>query len=127
MHYNDLPNNTCIADINGVDCNEFLQLVGDNIRKTRWAGELTQQGVANKGFSLRHIQLMERGDGNPTLATLHELADALDTTVAALVDVDPAATVRAVKALEAANPSAPKRGRKARVVTKPKRKKAKKK
>lgn len=99
-----------------MESSEFIVRVGENIRRTRWAAELTQEGLAARGFSLRHVQLMERGTGNPTLVTLHELARALETTVAALVDIDPDETLKAKAALAKANPSPPKRGRKRRVV-----------
>lgn len=49
---------------------------------------MTQEEVAAQGISYRYYQEIERGQRNPTLRTLFTLARILNTTVAALVDVE---------------------------------------
>lgn len=61
----------------------------------------------------RYYQEIERGESNPTLQTLFTVAQFLGVTVAALVDVDHAATERARQRLSR-KASPPPRGRKPR-------------
>jgi len=65
----------------------FTRAVGANVRKARLLRGLTQEQVAARGFTYRFFQELERGVRNPSLRMLHELATALDVTVADLVDV----------------------------------------
>ncbi len=90
----------------------YLRRVGENLRRARWASGLTQEGVAAHGISYRYYQELERGARNPTLRTLHHLARVLGTTVAALCNVDAAATARAAERMADYKLTAPKRGRK---------------
>lgn len=91
---------------------DFLQRIGANVRKARWAANLTQEELAAKTITLGYLRQIERGTRNPSAETLFVLARALNVTPATLIDVDPAATDRAQERLRAAKPAAPKKGRK---------------
>jgi transcriptional regulator with XRE-family HTH domain len=95
----------------------LLHILGQNIRRARWAKGLTQQEVAAHGLSFRYFQELERGQRNPTLRTLAELAEILGTTVAALVETEPGEQVRKRRTLAELPATAPKRGRKSRKTT----------
>ena len=100
-----------------MDAKKLQRLVGKNLRQARWAAGLTQEDLASRQFkgrpviSYRYYQELERGMRNPTLGTLAMLADVLDVTVAALVDVDQQATVLAKARLASAPGNPPRRGR----------------
>lgn len=70
-----------------MDFSVYTRAVGANVRKARLRRGLTQEQVAARGFTYRFFQELERGVRNPSLRMLHELATALDVTVADLVDV----------------------------------------
>lgn len=97
-----------------MDFADFLQKLGDNLRKARWAAGLTQEQVAARGISYRYYQELERGQRNPTLRTLSEIAQILNVPVAALVEVDPGEQVRARVTLDELDVAPPKRGRRPR-------------
>jgi transcriptional regulator with XRE-family HTH domain len=92
----------------------YLRRIGQNVRRARWAAGLTQEAVAAHGITYRYYQEIERGARNPTLRTLHHLAQVLHTTVAALCNVEPQATLRAAERLADYRLTPPKRGRKPR-------------
>jgi len=95
-----------------VDFDVFLHQFGENLQRARWASGLTQEQVAAQGITYRHYQELERGQGNPTLQTLHLLAEILDVPVAYMVDTDPKATTSTRERLATMNLTPPKRGRK---------------
>ena len=95
-----------------MDFSELTRLIGNNLRKARWAKGLTQQQVAEKGMSLRYYQELERGQRNPTLRILADLAQILDTSVAALTEIEGGEVVRQRQTLGELDVSPPKRGRK---------------
>ena len=65
---------------------DMRKLVGENVRRLRIAQELTQEQFAERsGFSQQYISDLERGQRNPTVVSLYELAQALKTTPADLV------------------------------------------
>ena len=65
---------------------DMRRLVGQNVRRYRLAGEMTQEQLAEKaGFAQQYISDLERGLRNPTAVTLFELSQALDCTPADLV------------------------------------------
>ena len=65
------------------------RLVGRNLRQARKAKGLTQEQLSERtGFAQQHLSALERGQGNPTVVTLWELAQVLDVTVASLVTPD---------------------------------------
>ena len=90
----------------------LMKKVGDNIRTARWLAGWTQQDVASCGISYRYYQELERGQRNPTLRTLTEIADILGVNVADLVDV-PGARV-SKPPLSARKAKQPRRGRRPR-------------
>jgi transcriptional regulator with XRE-family HTH domain len=64
-------------------------LVGRNLRRARKAKGLTQEQLSERtGVAQQHLSELERGNGNPTVVTLYELAQVLDVTVVMLVSPD---------------------------------------
>ena len=60
---------------------DMRKLVGRNIRRIRVARQMTQEQFAEaSGFSQQYISDLERGRRNPTVVSLYEMAQALDTT-----------------------------------------------
>ena len=60
--------------------------VGHEIRERRTAMRLSQEKLAEAaGLNQTSISLLERGEHSPTLTTLESLAEALETTLTALV------------------------------------------
>lgn len=91
-----------------MELDELQRLVGKNIQKARWIRGLTQEQV--NGITLRYYQELERGKRNPTLATLLNLAEQFEVSVADLVNV-PGGRPAKIK-LEDRKATAPKAGRK---------------
>jgi transcriptional regulator with XRE-family HTH domain len=91
-----------------VEFASFIRQVGANLRRARWAAEMTQEEVAAAALTFRLLAELERGRGNPTLRTLFLLAKALDVTVKDLVDVEKSSR----PPLNARKATPPKRGRK---------------
>ena len=68
---------------------DMRQLVGRNFASLRRSKGLTQEDVeARSGYSQQYLSSLERGRRNPTVITLFELAQALETTVVELVKPD---------------------------------------
>lgn len=93
-----------------MDFATFLRRAGRNLRRARWRRGLTQQEVASEGFTYRYLQEIERGQRNPSLKMLFELAQVLDVRVGDLVEVGERRAP--VKLAEVPETLAPKRGRK---------------
>ena len=70
---------------------------------------MTQEEVAAKGLSYRYYQELERGQRNPTLRTLADLTEILDTTVAQLVENETGEQVRGRTTLAELDVAAPRR------------------
>jgi transcriptional regulator with XRE-family HTH domain len=67
---------------------DMRKLVGDNVRHQRTALNITQEQLAERsGFSQQYLSDLERGRRNPTVVTLFELAQALETTPTALISI----------------------------------------
>ncbi len=65
---------------------DMRRIVGQNVRLARLAAGLTQEQLADRsGFSQQYLSDLERGRRNPTVVSLWELAQALDTTPIALI------------------------------------------
>ena len=65
---------------------ERRALVAERLRAARAQAGLTQEALAEaSSVGTEHIQRMERGAANPTLATLYALADALQVEARALL------------------------------------------
>jgi transcriptional regulator with XRE-family HTH domain len=57
---------------------DMRKLVGRNVKRFRLKKGLTQEQFAEaSGFSQQYISGLERGQRNPTIVTLYELAAAL--------------------------------------------------
>jgi transcriptional regulator with XRE-family HTH domain len=57
---------------------DMRRLVGQNVRRIREKKGLTQEEFAEmSGFSQQYISGLERGQRNPTVITVYELATAL--------------------------------------------------
>lgn len=64
-------------------------LVGRNFARIRAAKGLTQEQIEERsGFSQQYLSGLERGKRNPTIVTLHELAQALGVSHEDLVKPD---------------------------------------
>lgn len=64
-------------------------LVGRNFARIRAAKGLTQEEIEERsGFSQQYLSGLERGKRNPTIVTLHELAQALGVNHEELVKRD---------------------------------------
>ncbi len=60
---------------------DMRKLVGRNVRGVRSERGMTQEELAERsGFSQQYILDLERGRRNPTILSLHELAQALEVT-----------------------------------------------
>jgi transcriptional regulator with XRE-family HTH domain len=65
---------------------DMRKLVGENVRRIRGQLGVTQEELAERsGFSQQYISDLERGRRNPTVVTLFELAQALETTPVRLI------------------------------------------
>lgn len=57
---------------------DIRKLFGANVRHFRLAAGLSQEAVAERmGVDRAHVSLIERGEQNVTLLTIHEAAQAL--------------------------------------------------
>lgn len=64
-------------------------LVGRNVLRLRLQAGLTQEQLSVKsGFGQNYLSGLEKGRRNPTVLTLHHLAQALGTTPVALITPD---------------------------------------
>ena len=65
---------------------DMRRLVGRNVRRIRLEKGLTQEQFADvSGFSQQCISGLESGKRNPTVVTLHELAQALGVSPVELI------------------------------------------
>lgn len=68
---------------------DMRELVGRNFARLRRVKGLTQEEVeARSGFSQQYLSGLERGQRNPTIITLYELAQALGVSHVDLVKPD---------------------------------------
>jgi XRE family aerobic/anaerobic benzoate catabolism transcriptional regulator len=65
---------------------ERATALGQHVRTARTGAGLTQEDLAAaSNLTVQHLQKVERGTGNPTLATVYALADALGIPVGSLL------------------------------------------
>lgn len=65
------------------------EILGKRIQSLRKKAGLTQLELAEKAnLSLKHLGEIERGRGNPTLESLHNLSVALDISLMKLFDLE---------------------------------------
>ena len=68
---------------------DMRKLVGRNVRRIRMKKRMTQEEFAERsGFSQQYLSGLERGQRNPTVITLYELATALGVSHMDLVRPD---------------------------------------
>lgn len=68
---------------------DMRELVGRNVRRLRRRRGLTQEQFAElSGFSQQYLSGLEQGKRNPTVITLHELAQALGVKAYELIKPD---------------------------------------
>jgi transcriptional regulator with XRE-family HTH domain len=68
---------------------DMRRLVGRNVARIRRAQGLSQEELAARsGFSQQYLSGLERGQRNPTVVTLYELAQALGVSHVELVAED---------------------------------------
>lgn len=61
--------------------------LGTNIKQARIESGLTQEALAlATGLTPQHLQRLERGRANPTLATVYAIADALKQPIDSLLN-----------------------------------------
>lgn len=61
-------------------------VIGANVKRLRLAMGLTQEQLADRcDFGQLYISQLERGQLNPTVLSLHEIAQALGTTTVVLL------------------------------------------
>jgi transcriptional regulator with XRE-family HTH domain len=58
-----------------------LQDLGDRLRQLRKNRQLRQLDMESLGLSYKYYQRLESGQVNPTLVTLHKLANAFEVSV----------------------------------------------
>lgn len=67
---------------------EWEKIVGANIKRLRKERGLSQEMLAGEaGLAMRHLGRIERGEGNPTVAVLGKLAEALGVHPANFYDL----------------------------------------
>ncbi len=65
---------------------DMRRLVGENVRRIRLEKGLTQERFSDlSGFSQQYISGLEKGQRNPTVVTLFQLAEALGVSHVELV------------------------------------------
>jgi transcriptional regulator with XRE-family HTH domain len=68
---------------------DMRALVGRNFARVRKEKGLTQERVAElSGYGQQYLSGLERGQRNPSIITLYELAQALEVSHVALVNFD---------------------------------------
>ena len=68
---------------------DMRKLVGRNFKRIRKRKALTQEQVEERsGFSQQYLSALENGRRNPTIVTLHEIAQALGVSHVDLVRPD---------------------------------------
>lgn len=68
---------------------DMRRLVGQRVLQARTALGWTQEELAARsGFSQQYVSDLERGRRNPTVVSLFEMAQALQTTPVALITPD---------------------------------------
>ena len=68
---------------------DMRKLVGRNFARVRQSQGLTQEQVAERsGFSQQYLSGLERGQRNPTVVTLFELAQSLGVHYLELLKTD---------------------------------------
>lgn len=60
---------------------DMRRLVGRNVKAARLKAKLSQEQLAERsGFTQQYLSGLERGQRNPTIVSLYEIAQALGTT-----------------------------------------------
>ena len=68
---------------------DMRRLVGRNVRRLRLERGLTQERFAEmSGFAQQYLSDLERGQRNPTIVTLYEIAVALKVEPSVLIEDD---------------------------------------
>jgi len=68
---------------------DMRKLVARNVKRIRLEKGLTQERLAERsGHTQQYISELERGQGNPTIVSVHEIAQALGVTHLDLLRVD---------------------------------------
>ena len=67
---------------------EVIKAVGSRIRELRVQSGMSQEALSHEAdIPLSQIGRIERGETNPTVSTLHVIAQALGTDLKTLVDI----------------------------------------
>ena len=82
---NDLP----LQRRNTLWIEEYLTRLGDQVRAARARRGMSRRILArDPGVSERYLAQLESGRGNPSVAVLHQVADAMDMSMMELADPD---------------------------------------
>jgi transcriptional regulator with XRE-family HTH domain len=69
---------------------DMRRLVGRNVKAARLKAQLSQEQLAERsGFTQQYLSGLERGQRNPTIVSLYEIAQALGTTPIELLREQP--------------------------------------
>lgn len=70
-----------------LDKEKILKHFGKNLKEARAKSGLSQERLAlDLGFDRTYISLLERGKRNPSLFTIHKIADFLEIDVSKLIN-----------------------------------------
>lgn len=69
-----------------MDLPEFRRKFADRVRALRERRGLRQDEMEEYGVPWKTFQMLEQGQGNPTVQTLLKVADAFDVTLSELLD-----------------------------------------
>ncbi len=65
---------------------DMRKIVGENVRHARLSAGMTQEMLSERsGFSQQYLSDLERGERNPTIVTIFEIAQALGVSHESLV------------------------------------------
>ncbi|MCK3683980.1 helix-turn-helix transcriptional regulator [Maribellus sp. YY47] len=74
-----------------MNINQLQKKIGDRIRILRESKGITQQNLAAIcNFEKANLSRLEAGRTNPTISTLYKISQALEISIAELVDVETA-------------------------------------
>jgi transcriptional regulator with XRE-family HTH domain len=72
-----------------MEINQLQQKIGERIRQLRESKGISQQNLAAIcNFEKANLSRIEAGRTNPTISTLYKISQALEMTIADLIDVE---------------------------------------
>lgn len=75
--------------VRDIESDEVILTFGRRLRQLRTSRKLSQEDLANLAeVPISQVGRIERGDGNPTLRTMHALAKALGVSIVLILQSD---------------------------------------